>query len=77
MFVADRGLVCLLTQQLHTEALTSCHIAKAAAAAAGGGGGAAVTQEGSLQPTKSLLCLRSADSEFRSSGLESTGCANW
>jgi len=72
-------VVCLLTQQLHAEALTSCHIAEAAAAAGGGGGGgaAAVTQEGSLQPTKSLLCLRSADSEFRSSGLESTGCANW
>jgi len=76
MFVADRGLVCLLTQQLHAEALTSCHIA-IAVAASGGGGGAAVTQEGSLQPTKSLLCLRSADSEFRSSGLESMGCANW
>ena len=71
-------MVCLLTQQLHAEALTSCHIAIAVAAAGGGGGGAAaVTQEGSLQPTKSLLCLRSADSEFRSSGLESTGCANW
>jgi len=71
-------VVCLLTQQLHAEALTSCHIAIAVAAAGGGGGGAAaVTQEGSLQPTKSLLCLRSADSEFRSSGLESTGCANW
>jgi len=71
-------VVCLLTQQLHAEALTSCHIAIAVAAGGGGGGGAAaVTQEGSLQPTKSLLCLRSADSEFRSSGLESTGCANW